>query len=134
IAAALRAAGFRRGERIGVLINNRVEWLETCFGAAALGITVVPFSTWSKPEELAYLLADSEIAALFAVDSFAGQNFAETLAALAPDAPRLRQIVLLGGELQAGWIDYDAFRAGHPPLAELPSGEAAAAADDALIL
>src|SRR5712691_4526893 len=61
IAAALRAAGFRHGERIGILINNRLEWLETCFGAAALGLVVVPFSTWSKPDELAYLLADSEI-------------------------------------------------------------------------
>jgi fatty-acyl-CoA synthase len=134
IAAALRAAGFRRGERIGVLINNRLEWLETCFGAAALGLVVVPFSTWSKPEELAYLLADSEIAALFAVDSFAGQNFAETLAALAPNSPRLLQIVMLGGELQPGWIGYDAFRSSHEPLGDLPSGEAAGAADDALIL
>jgi len=48
----LRAEGFRRRERIGMLINNRLEWLETCFGAAALGLVVVPFSTWSKPEEL----------------------------------------------------------------------------------
>src|SRR3984893_13346223 len=103
IAAALRAAGFRRGERIGLLINNRLEWLETCFGAAALGLVVVPFSTWSKPEELAYLLADSEIAALFAVDAFAGQDFGAALAALALDAPQLRRIVMLGDEWQPGW-------------------------------
>ena len=134
IAAALRAAGFRRGERIGLLINNRLEWLEACFGAAALGLVVVPFSTWSKPEELAYLLADSEIAALFAVDAFAGQNFAATLAALAPDAPHLRRIVLLGGDLQPGWVGYEAFHSSHEPLAELPSGEMARPADDALIL
>jgi fatty-acyl-CoA synthase len=134
IAAALRAAGFRRGERIGLLINNRLEWLETCFGAAALGLVVVPFSTWSKPEELAYLLADSEVAALFAVDSFAGQNFAETLAALTPAAPHLRRIVMLGDQLQPGWIGYERFGSGHEPLGELPSGEAANATDDALIL
>ncbi len=134
IAAALRAAGFRRGEGIGLLINNRLEWLEACFGAAALGIMVVPFSTWSKPDELAYLLADSEITALFAVNTFAGQNFAETLSILAPNSPRLRQIVILGGEFQPGWIGYEAFRSSHAPLAELPSGEAADGADDALIL
>jgi fatty-acyl-CoA synthase len=134
IAAALRAAGFRRGERIGMLINNRLEWLETCFGAAALGITVVPLSTWSKPEELAYLLADSEIAALFAVDAFAGQNFAETLSALAPNSPRLRQIVMLGAELRPGWVGYEAFYSRSEPFGELPSSEAASPADDALIL
>ena len=30
IAAALRAHGVRRGERVGILINNRLEWLESC--------------------------------------------------------------------------------------------------------
>ena len=134
IAVALRAAGLGRGGRVGMLINNRLEWLETCFGAAALSLTVVPFSTWSKPEELAYLLADSEIAGLFAVDAFAGQNFAETIAALAPHSPRLRRIVMLGGDLKPGWIDYDDFSARFEPLGELPSGERASATDDALIL
>src|SRR5262245_59197107 len=76
IAAALRARGIGRGDRVGILMNNRLEWLEACFGAAALGAVAVPFSTWSKPAELAYLLADSEIAAVFAVDAFSGQNFA----------------------------------------------------------
>jgi fatty-acyl-CoA synthase len=134
IAAALRAAGFRRGERIGLLINNRLEWLETCFGAAALGLAVAPFSTWSKPEELAYLLADSEIAGLFAVDAFAGQNFVETLAALAPHSLRLRRIVMLGGDLQPSWVGYDAFHSSHEPLGELPPSERASPAGDALIL
>ena len=48
-AGALRAAGLRRGDRVGLLINNRLEWLECGFGAAAIGATLVPFSTWSKP-------------------------------------------------------------------------------------
>src|SRR5205823_4319016 len=73
------------GDRVGILIENRLEWLECCFGAAAVGATIVPFSTWSKPPELAYVLADAEIDALFAVEAFAGQNFSDTLAALVPE-------------------------------------------------
>src|SRR2546421_7753797 len=144
IGSALRAAGFGRGDRIGILIENRLEWLECCFGAAAIGATVVPFSTWSKPPELAYLLADAEIETLFAVEAFAGQNFAEALTALVPEAsnaplgewgsrdfPRLRQIVMLGGTRQRGWIGYNAFRGDHAPL----SPDAGAnPEDDALIL
>ena len=64
VAAALQARGIGRGTRVGLLINNRREFLEAAFGAAALGAVVVPFSTWSKENELAYLLADSEIEAL----------------------------------------------------------------------
>src|SRR5258708_3850491 len=87
IGAGLHAAGFGRGDRVGILINNRLEWLECCFGAAAIGATVVPFSTWSKPQELAYLLADAQIDALFAVEAFAGQNFAQPLPMLVPAPP-----------------------------------------------
>ena len=144
IGAALRDAGLGRGGRIGMLIENRLEWLECCFGAAALGMTVVPFSTWSKPQELAYLIADAEIEALFAVAAFGGQNFAAALAMLMPEAtssepggwqsrdfPRLRTIVMLGGELQPGWIGYDTFRADG---AALPPDGNATPQDDALIL
>src|SRR5947207_10566904 len=129
IGAGLHAAGLRRGDRVGLLINNRLEWLECGFGAAAIGATLVPFSTWSKPQELAYLLADGEIDALFATEAFAGQNFAEALAALVPEAtsatpgawrsrafPRLRRIVMLGGALHPGWIAYDEFRVANAPM------------------
>jgi fatty-acyl-CoA synthase len=144
VAAALHGAGIRRGDRVGLLINNRLDWLECCFGAAGVGATLVPFSTWSKPPELAYLLADAEIDTLFAIEAFAGQNFAEALAALVPEAtaappgewrsrefPRLRQIVMVGSSaLQPGWIAYGQFRAGDAPA----SVEKARPEDDALIL
>ncbi len=141
------AHGIGRGDRVGILINNRVEWLEACFGAAALGVTAVPFSTWSKPAELAYLLSDSAVDGLIAVDSFGGQDFAVVLAGLVPEAsisvpnhwrsrdfPKLRLIVLIGGHPQPGWIGYDRFRAEAAPLAALAPGIGAGAADDALIL
>src|SRR5437588_4289838 len=102
IGAALRAHGIGRGDRVGILVNDRLEWLEACFGAAALGAVAVPFSTWSKPPELAYLLADSEVTALIAVDSFGGEDFAAALAALVPGAPHLRLVVMLGGEVRLG--------------------------------
>jgi fatty-acyl-CoA synthase len=133
IGAALRARGIARGDRVGILLNNRLEWLEACFGAAALGAVAVPFSTWSKPGELAYLLADSEVDALIALASFGGQDFAAALAAIAPDCPRLRLVVLLGGALRPGWIGYDEVRAA-TPLDPLAPGEGPSADDDALIL
>src|SRR5258708_2442255 len=106
IGAALGARGIGRGDRVGILVNNRLEWLEACFGATALGAVAVPFSTWSKPGELAYLLADSAVQALIAVDSFGGEDFAASLVALAPNSPQLRLIVMLGGAMRPGWIGY----------------------------
>jgi fatty-acyl-CoA synthase len=135
IAAALKGHGIGRGERVGILIGNRLEWLEACLGAAALGAVAVPFSTWSKPPELAYLLADSEVSALLARDRFGDQDFASAIARIAPDCPRLRLVVLLGDDLRPGWIAYRDFRAGPTaPIAPPSPGEGASAMDDALIL
>jgi len=130
IGAALRALGIGRGDRVGILVNNRMEWLEACFGIAASAAVAVPFSTWSKAGELAYLIEDSEIVALIAVDSFGGQNFADALDGF----PQLPLVVLLDGEIRPGWIGYEQLRSSAGPLPVLPPGEGASAADDALIL
>jgi len=147
IGQALKERGIGRGERVGILVNNRLEWLEACLGASAVGAVAVPFSTWSKPAELAYLLADSAIVALIAVDAFGGQDFAASLTALVPEAcaarpdrwrsdefPALRLIVMLGGDIAAGWIGYDDFRAAAGPIGTPAPGDGANASDDALIL
>ena len=86
IAAGLSARGITRGDRVGLLLNNRLEWVETFFGAAMLGAEIVAFSTWSTRDELDYLIADSGIAALVSLDSFSGQDFAAILRALVPEA------------------------------------------------
>ncbi len=130
IAAALQAHGIGRGDRVGILVNNRLEWLEACFGITALGAVAVPFSTWSKPGELAYLLADSRVRALFAVDAFGGQDFAAALAALVPKAQHLRLVVMIGGDIRPGWTRYADFRNSVGPLPD----DAAHPADDALVL
>src|SRR2546430_11707394 len=102
IGAALRAHGIGRGDRVGILVNNRLEWLEACFGATALGVVAVPFSTWSKPGELAYLIAHSAIEALIAGGSFGREEFAAPPAAPAPKSSQLGVIVMLRGQGRTG--------------------------------
>jgi fatty-acyl-CoA synthase len=148
VAAALHAAGVRRRERVALLINNGIEWLEASFGASALGAVVVPLSTWSKPAELDFLLNDSEAVFLIAVDRFGDQNFAEGLAGLIPELatlkrgeplrsarfPHLRGIVMVGPGAIAGTIGYDAFTDVNP-LEPIPApASSSSAGDDALIL
>jgi fatty-acyl-CoA synthase len=133
IAASLQAHGLRRGDRVGILVNNRLEWLESCLGATALGAVAVPFSTWSKPAELAYLLADSEVAGLIAIDRFGAEDFSAAIAGVVPECPSLRFVVILGEGRRSGWIAYKDFRVA-APLDPLSPGEGASAADDALIL
>ena len=60
VAGKLRAGGVRRGDRVGLLSNNRLEWLEVYFATAALGAVLVPFSTWSTAAELEFLLSSGD--------------------------------------------------------------------------
>jgi fatty-acyl-CoA synthase len=124
IAGFLRARGIRRGDRIGLLMNNRPEWIETFFGAMWAGAVIVAFSTWSKRDELGYLIADSDIRLLVALDRFGDQNFSRDLRAIA--AP---PIVLLGRDRDRDWIDWHAMLETSPvePLSAAPE-------DDAIII
>ena len=135
VAAALRARGIRRGDGVGLLVNNRIEWLEIFFGAAALGAIVVPFSTWSKRAELDFVLEDSRVRALFAIGGFGEQNFTADIAALRADAKhrQLEFVVRVGDAPSAGELPYADFVTGDP-LPPLAPGEGASATDPILVL
>jgi fatty-acyl-CoA synthase len=148
VAAALRSWNVRRGERVAILVNNSIEWLEACFGASALGAVVVPFSTWSKPTELDFLLNDSQAVFLITAERLGDQNFAQGLSGLIPELatldagevlrsarfPHLRGIVVIGEGSVAGMTRYDGFARIDPLEALPPPGVGASAADDSIIL
>ncbi len=135
VAAAMRDRGIRRGDAVGILINNRVEWLEIFFGAAALGATVAPFSTWSKQGELDFLLADSGVRSLFLLPRFGGQDFAADVVALRASGrhPRLERVVMVGAPAEPGFESYDDY-CGGDPLIHLPPGDGASASDTVVVL
>jgi fatty-acyl-CoA synthase len=132
VASGLRALGLKRHDRVGLLLNNRVEWVEICFGTAAIGAVLVPFSTWSKRRELEFLFKDSRIEVLISVDKLGDQNFAQDIDEIRQSYPGLALVVI--GETVAGATPYEQFTA-RPPLAEPPPpGDGARADDPALIL
>ncbi len=135
VAGAMRARGIRRGDCVGILINNRVEWLEIFFAAASLGATVVPLSTWSKGPELDFLLGDSGIKALFLIERLGPQAFADEVAALVASGrhPKLERVVLVDAAPRLGFESYADYRAG-APLGSLPPGEVASASDILVVL
>src|SRR3954453_22175586 len=59
IAAGLRKLGLQSGDRIALLLGNRVEFVLAVFAAAHLGAITVLLSTRQQKPEIAYVLADS---------------------------------------------------------------------------
>ena len=56
-AAGLRDAGIKRGDHIGLISDNRKEWLITSFALHCLGAADVPRGCDSMAEEIAYILS-----------------------------------------------------------------------------
>ncbi|MGE3692849.1 MAG: class I adenylate-forming enzyme family protein [Novosphingobium sp.] len=109
VAQALIASGLGKGEYVGVLMTNRLEWVASCFGIAMAGGVTVGLSTFSTPEELEKLLELSGVSVLLFERHVAGKDFATILAGLDhAKFPYLRRIAV---------VDRD------PPLAPFESWE-----------
>ena len=58
VAAGLRKMGLRSGDRVALLLGNRIEFVLAMFGAAHLGLVTVLLSTRQQKPEIAYVLSD----------------------------------------------------------------------------
>ena len=88
VAASMRALGLRRGDHVGILMPNSVEFLEVVFGAAYLGAITVPINSRFRRAELQHVVPDAHVRAVFVNDAAAEQ--ADHLARLGeafPDLP-----------------------------------------------
>jgi len=56
LAAGMVAAGVTTGDRVALLLGNRIEFVVTLFAAARLGAITVPLSTREQTPGLAYML------------------------------------------------------------------------------
>jgi fatty-acyl-CoA synthase len=84
VAKALVACGLGKGERVGILMTNRAEFLSAVFGSALAGGVAVPLSTFSTPHELDYLVASSACSMLMLEQRVLKKDFLQILCDLEP--------------------------------------------------
>ena len=89
IAAGLHAIGLRRGDRIALLSESRVEWTLTDAGCIFGGIIDVPIYPTLAPPQVRYILNDSGASALFVE----GRAKFDELKPILPECPHVKHIV-----------------------------------------
>jgi acyl-CoA synthetase (AMP-forming)/AMP-acid ligase II len=70
VASALFASGSRPGDKVALLGNNSIEYVEVIFGALRAGACVVPLPTMASTESLARMVIDSGSWALFVAEEY----------------------------------------------------------------
>ena len=79
----LAALSLKRGDRLAVILQNRIEMASLHWACQFLGIVTTPLNWRMKAEEIDYCLADAEAGAIIfdavAVDAVAGARLARDL-------------------------------------------------------
>jgi long-chain acyl-CoA synthetase len=70
LCAALRARGCGGGDRVALVVENSVTWVELFYGVVATGAVVVPINLRLMPAEIAHILADAQPALVVCEERF----------------------------------------------------------------
>jgi long-chain acyl-CoA synthetase len=92
VAAGLSGLGVAKGDRVVLMLRNRLEFHLADLGIVALGATPISVYNSSSPEQLSYLLGHSKATV---VVTEAG-DFAERVLAAVAETPTLRAVVVVG--------------------------------------
>lgn len=116
VAAALHDAGLRRGDGVALILPNRPEFFEITWGCQLSGLYYTAVNTHFTPDEVAYVVDDSDARAVFVDASYAG-----LAAGFGAVNSAVRMHVAVGGEL-TGWQSYEDVLAGAGPAPALSDG------------
>jgi fatty-acyl-CoA synthase len=119
VAAGLLALGLDPGDRIGIWSPNNAEWVVTQFATAKAGLILVNINPAYRTHELEYALNKSGCKALILAPRFKTSDYTAMIRQLAPELdrarpghldshalPRLRLVVRIGDEPQAGMLRF----------------------------
>ena len=130
IATGLGAQGIRAGQRVMIVVGNRIEFVTAYLGVLRAQVVAVPVNPRSTPGEVARMIADSGTR-LVVVDDTALSVVRAALAELAelPEAgAAVPAVVVTGAEPGPGELAFDALRADVVrPVPPLPDPEKLAA-------
>ena len=122
LARAFIAAGFEKGDRVGVWSPNNVEWLTTQYATAKAGIILVTINPAYRVHELAYVLEQSGCKGLVLQNQFKTSDYEAMISELCPDLrsvetgslstekfPNLNTVVSMTASEVAGIYDWSEF-------------------------
>ena len=87
--SALEKENLQKGDRVALMLPNSILWVLFEQAALSLGLIVVPLYSNDRPENIAYILKDTESKILICP----GQAYFDTLAPLLQAVPSLQRII-----------------------------------------
>ena len=110
VARGLLALGIAPGDKVALWMVNRPEWIDAMFAIMKIGAVLVPVNTRFRTEDTAYVLAQSDAAAVLLADRSGPVDYLGMMREVAPALgtapdprlPCLRHVVALSDGAHAG--------------------------------
>ena len=90
VACRLVAPGVDKSSRVGLLMENGIEWAVLASAVMRTGAVLVPLSTLLRPPELHHQLQTAVVTELVITREFRGRSYLTDLEAIAPGCADLR--------------------------------------------
>jgi fatty-acyl-CoA synthase len=139
LAAGLIHLGVEVGDRVAMLVDNRVEYAELKLAIARAGAVAVPLNYAYQGDEIRARLQQAGASVLVTVAASVSTDFLQVLdelvpgwerGARSPDLPALRHVVLVDHGAREGATDLDRLAASPVPADEVRRRAAAVGPDD----
>ncbi len=101
--------GVKKGDRVTLLIPNRPEFIYAWFGLMKIGAVMVPINVQFKPDEVKYIVNNSEAGTLVTTGAFQ-----DAITGIKDTMPLLKHIVVIDPKDRAGIIPFEQIMSGSP--------------------
>ncbi len=108
-ANVLRARGFKKGDRIFVMVPRLVEWYAVMLGTAKLGVIPMPAPNILVPHDVEYRVNQAE-----AIGAVMWHENVDKVDAVRPQCPTLKHFICVG-DRKEGWDDFAELMAAASP-------------------
>ena len=112
LAYALFKMGVKKGDKVGLWMQNIPEWVIGWFAIPRIGGVVVPMDTWYKSSEAEYILGHSESVAVITSERHGKVDFIGMLDEIRGNLPDLKNVIVVGNAPEWGMSLDDALKMG----------------------
>ncbi len=102
IAIELTALGIKKGDRVGLLMANSIEFVIAYFGIVKTGAIVLPINILLKSDEIKFILNDAGTSLLIT-----SEEFMPIISPIRSETPTLKNIVIRGKSPAPGCIGWE---------------------------
>ncbi|QQK78693.1 acyl--CoA ligase [Salicibibacter cibi] len=96
LATAFIKDGLRKGDKLGIIALNQLEWLYTYFAAMKIGVGVVALNVRYRAAEFEYMLNQSEVKAIVSLNELGDFSYSDFFEGFKNKIPSVEHYIFMG--------------------------------------